>query len=593
MTEAGPGASAPAGDEIAGRRAALATAVAFGLPLVLYALTATRTVQGGDTAELVTVAAAGGVAHPPGYPLHGMLARLFAALPFGAAPLRVALLSAVCAAAAVAVLQRALRRLTGSLGASLGAALAFAVAPIQWQLAGVPEVFALAALCAALTVLAAARLADAPAARASREGALLGLAAGLGLANHHTWVLGAPVVLWALLACARAHGGRVAARAVAAAAGGAALGLLAYVWLPLNASADAGWVWGEPGSPGGLLRHVLRAEYGTLSLGLSAAPRRPLAHVGHFLAALPRAYAYLFFLVGLVGLGAAFRRRRGFAVAALAALLLAGVAFPAWFNLPDSAVARAVAARFHLLPTLLFALFVGFGLAAVLPRLSRLAGTALLALSLPLAALLAFGTANWRADATVERYLAAAVRDLAPDAVVLGQGDLELFGFEYLARVRRLRPDVRYVDVNLLRTRWYHRRVQRAVPDVALPFDPEATHLGDVVAAAAARRPTYLTISLARVAAGLPLYPEGLLARVGAPDRPPPAPAALEADARRAFEALGPLPPARDAWVAYVRDHAAEPWRILGNAFARAGDAQRAAACRARAARLTGDGGPR
>ncbi|MBI5480981.1 MAG: DUF2723 domain-containing protein, partial [Deltaproteobacteria bacterium] len=169
-------------DQLARRRAALATALAFGLPLVLYALTATRTVQGGDTAEFVMVAATGGVPHPPGYPLHGMLARLFAAVPSGSAPFRVALLSAVCAAAAVALLQRALWRLTGSLGASLGAALAFAVAPIQWQLAGVPEVFSLAALCAALTLLCASRLADAGPERAGREGMLLGLSAGLGLA---------------------------------------------------------------------------------------------------------------------------------------------------------------------------------------------------------------------------------------------------------------------------------------------------------------------------------------------------------------------------------------------------------------------------
>jgi hypothetical protein len=591
VTDGGPGAATGGGDGGA-RREVLATALAFGLPLALYVLTAARSVQGGDTAEFVMVAAAGGVPHPPGYPLHTMLARLAAAVPLGPVALRVALLSAVCAAGAVAVLQRALRRLTGSLGASLGAALAFAVAPIQWQLAGVPEVFSLAALLAAATVLAAARLADTAPGRAGRAGLLLGLVAGLGLANHHTWVLCAPVLVWAVAASWRAHGAHVALRAAAAAVAGVALGLTAYAWLPHGAATPGGWVWGEPGTARGLLRHVLRSEYGTVSLGLSAAPRRPLAHVAQLLGALPRAFLHLFFVAGLVGVVVAFRRRRGFAIAALIAFVLAGVAFPAWFNLPDSALARAVAARFHLLPTLLFALFVGFGLAAALPRLSRLPGALLLAAPLALGALWTYGSADWRADRTIERYLTAAVRDLAPDAVILGQGDVELFGFNYVRRALRVRPDVRYVDVHLLRRSWYHAAVGRDAPDLALPYDPRTTHLYHLVDAVAAKRPTYLTISLARLAPDLPLRPEGLLARVQVPGQPAPAPATLEAAAERAFAELGPLPPPRDAWGAYVRDQAAEPWRVLAHAYGRAGDAPRALACRARADQLVAGGGP-
>jgi hypothetical protein len=338
---------------------------------------------------------------------------------------------------------------------------------------------------------------------------------------------------------------------------------------------------------------VRRAEFGTLSLGLSAAPRRPLTNVGHFLAGLPRAFYYLFFVAGLIGVGVMLRRRRGLAAAALAAFLLAGVAFPAWFNLPDSALGRAVAARFHLLPTLLFAVFVAFGLAAALPRLSRLAGTLAVAVPLLLAGLATYGAADWRPERTIERYLTAAVRDLAPDAVILGQGDLELFGFDYVRRVLRVRPDVRYVDVHLIRRPWYHARVSRELPGVTLPFDQRTTRLVALAEAVAARRPTYLTISLARAVPSAPLHPEGLLARVQPPGGAPPPPAELEAAALRAFEALGPLPPARDAWVAYARDQAAEPWRVLSGAFARAGDPARAIACRARVVSLTSGGGPR
>ena len=44
----------------------LASALAFVAPLVLYSVTAARTVQGGDAAEFGLLGIQGGVAHPPG-----------------------------------------------------------------------------------------------------------------------------------------------------------------------------------------------------------------------------------------------------------------------------------------------------------------------------------------------------------------------------------------------------------------------------------------------------------------------------------------------------------------------------------------------
>jgi hypothetical protein len=557
------------------------SAVLFALPLALYVLTATRTVQGGDTGELAVVGAAGGVPHPPGYPLYTLLARVCGALPWGPPAWRVALLSALCAAAAVAVLERALYRVSGSRLASAGAALAFAVAPIQWRLAGVPEVFALHALCAALVLLAAIRLADAPTEEGRLAALALGGALGLGLANHHTIVLLAPLPLWGVLAYGRRAGRRRGAAAAALAAGGALAGVALYAVLPLLAR-DGAWVWGDPGTPGGLVDHVLRREYGTLQLGLSPAARRPLEHVGAFLASLPRGFFYLYFAAGLVGLAAVWRRR-GLAIALVAALLLAGVAFPAWFNLPRTPVAAEVAARFHLLPTLLFAVAVAAGLAAIARRLSPLAARLLVLAPLACAALATYGQADWRGDPTIERFLVAAVREAAPDAIILGQGDLELFGFTYVREGLRQRPDLHFVDVNLLRRRWYHARITRVVPGLALPFDPTVTRLGAVIDAAAARGPVYLTRSLAADARGVALYPEGLLARVLPASAAAPPPAALTEAAERALAALHGLPPRPvDAWSALARSQAAGALAPLVDALARTGDPARAGALRKR-----------
>src|SRR5271156_725399 len=88
------------------RHATVAAAVCFAGALALYTTTASRTIQGGDTTEFALIGVLGGVAHPPGFPLFSLLARLGVLLPWGGLFFRVAWVSALCGAAAVAVVQR-------------------------------------------------------------------------------------------------------------------------------------------------------------------------------------------------------------------------------------------------------------------------------------------------------------------------------------------------------------------------------------------------------------------------------------------------------------------------------------------------------
>src|SRR5512144_2671056 len=53
--------------------------------------------DGSDGADLITAAATGGVAHPTGYPLYLLLARLFQFLPAGSLAFRTNLMSAIMA----------------------------------------------------------------------------------------------------------------------------------------------------------------------------------------------------------------------------------------------------------------------------------------------------------------------------------------------------------------------------------------------------------------------------------------------------------------------------------------------------------------
>ncbi len=566
------------------------TAIAFLLPLALYLSTATRTLQGGDTAEFALVGAVGGVPHPPGYPLYAVLARLAVATLPGPPAGSVAVVSAVCAAAAVAVLFAALLRLTGNRIAAFASALLFTVSPVQWKMAGVPEVFALASLGAAATLLAAARLAASDSASERARALAAGVTFGLSLACHATLVLLLPLVVWAVLAAPRTRAWRPTARRIAWVGLGLGAGLLAYLYLPLAASlaGDDAWIWGEPDRLGGLFRHLLRADYGTFRLAPSDRGADAGAQVAAVLGSLGPAFLWIPCAVGLGGMFVGYRRQPDAFAALLVAFALAGVALPSRFNLPETAIAAEVAERFRLLPHLLFAVPVAFGAAWIHERIGVVAAPALLLA--PLAALpRGWAGADWRSDPTIERYFAAAIEALPDGAVVLCQGDPCLPGVRYVSRVVGHRQ-VDVVDVHLLRLRWYHDRTARQIPELAdLPFDAERTPLKTIATRVAERRPTYANLLVAMQLIGVvPTQPEGLLFRVLAEGADPAPPNAIEASVFRATQRLGPLPSRPvDAWSAAFRESAALSWRAVASRWERSGDPERAAAARARADTLS------
>ena len=108
---------------------------------LVYLRTLFPTVGGGDSGELVATACATGVAHPPGYPLSHVLAKLFTFLPFGVVAWRVNLLSAILGSAVSVMILLAVRRWARNDWAGLLAGGLFAFSPLVWRYAIVAEVF--------------------------------------------------------------------------------------------------------------------------------------------------------------------------------------------------------------------------------------------------------------------------------------------------------------------------------------------------------------------------------------------------------------------------------------------------------------------
>jgi len=153
----------------------------FVASLALYVHTLAPTILPADSGEFQFVAYVLGIAHPPGYPLYTMLAKLCTYLPFGDIAHRVNLFSAFTSALTLVVLSRAVKRATGSSTAGWIAAAVLGVSPTFWAQSTTANIRSLTALFTALQLAALVAYT-----RSKNPRYLLGLAIALGLGiTHH------------------------------------------------------------------------------------------------------------------------------------------------------------------------------------------------------------------------------------------------------------------------------------------------------------------------------------------------------------------------------------------------------------------------
>ncbi len=445
------------------RRIVLPLLVAAGaIPLAVYAATLQRSVPGGDSGELITVAKTLGVAHPPGYPLFTMLGHLWITLvPIGSVATRMNLLSAACAAVAAVLLADAVRRLTRSTAAGLVAAFLLAFSAPLWKYALVAEVFAPNALLAALLLWLFVRWPESPRPAVAFG---IGLLCTLLLSHHHTLVLLALPV-----AVATALTGR--RRVLGVGALGAAIGLAPLLYLPWAALRNPALNWGDPRSLDSFLRVLLRRDYGTFRLDPEQAGHAAdHSHVLLYLQSLPQGFTWLGVALALVGAVALARKHRALGGIILIFLLLQTFFFTRVGFPSHPLIFRGVVERFYILPNVVLALTAGLGAAFVLERLrggGRRATAAVLvvaAFAWPVAA--HYRAVDQRGNTLTEDLCRGVLASVPERGVLFTQGDLFHNGLAYLQLVEGERPDVAVVDQEKLTFAWYVRTLRRRDPDL-------------------------------------------------------------------------------------------------------------------------------
>lgn len=397
---------------------------------LIYALGACRTIYVGDSGELVTAVYLLGIPHPSGYPLYALLGKLWTLLvPIGPIAFRMSLFSAAAASGACAALFLLCRRLALKPLASLFAALLLAFAPSFWGEANIQRTYALSALFLLVATILALRWHET---RKTSALALVFFVCGLGASVHlfmavYGLCLGLLVVLVESPRRRRLGGAAVAAASFLP-------GLLPYLYLPLRSRADPALDWGNPETLHNFLRVVFREDFWE---------RRWYETPGDLLAVgwdYLRSFGPELGWAGaaLAAAGVVVLARRGAFVLLPLLVMLANAAMLA---LHGSRADIFIWHRYYIPSYAMAALLAGAGCHALLDRIPRRGGAAVLIV--PLVLLLSgwreFDRGRYR---IAEDFSGTVLKSLPPGAHLIATDDNILFTMIYLHLVEGLRPDV-------------------------------------------------------------------------------------------------------------------------------------------------------
>jgi hypothetical protein len=440
--------------------------------LALYLYTALPEPGWVDSGELAVVSHTLGIPHPTGSPLYVLVSRVFTVIVPGAFfPLT--LLSALATAAGVWTVSRLpIARgsnggRAGSVGAPAAAAM-LAVAPTIWSGATLNEVYALqfALFAAFLYVWLHREL---------RFGALLSAyLAGLAFANHQSAIFLLPLLVLQLWP------GRGRARRLSTAVALGLLGMTVYLYLPIRSAAGPLLDWGGTHRLAAFVRHITGWQYSVWVGADWTQLKDGLAALGGWTWANFTGGLLGLVLLGVYGLWRTDRRLLWITLAAAAICVGFGLNFPN----PD-------VESFYLLFFLLVALVAGAGVDLYWNR-----GTAWryfigLAVGVSIAAsvVVHFAQQNRRDFRVPSDWVRDALETVEAGSLVLTREWDHYSPWLYLRFVTGFRPDVTWIDTELLRRSWYPAYIRKVDPERYRLAEPALDRLAPEIARFEAGQP--------------------------------------------------------------------------------------------------------
>jgi hypothetical protein len=469
-------------------------AFAISFSVFLYSLAPGITF--GDSGELITAAYTLGIAHPPGYPLWLLFAKLFSFIPLGDIAYRLNLMSALLDAVAIGILSLVISRTLPAVcarvipgdafdspvvgmvigSASASATLILAFSSTFWHQSVIAEVYALNNLLVCSILLILVLWAEKP----EKNGLLFVVAFlfGAGQANHQTLLLMGPaIVFFVLLLRPRFV---LAPKAVLGCLALFLLGLCFYFYLPIRASALPPINWGDPSTWENFWFHFARKQFRTIEVV------RPLSvimpQIRFFFTSIAAEPLQPILLVpALLTLGFASRKGGHWIAFSLAAFICTGIVFSIIANTELDLSAQDIHIIYFLPAYIVVAVWLGYGIGIIgllalrasrRLRLEIVPATvvAILWLLLPISNLAKnVDTAGMRNHDFGRLYGEMLMNGLKPGSLLLTGTDSAYAIPMYMKWVEGHRTDVSILTITRLSDQKYLAEALRNAPNMALP----------------------------------------------------------------------------------------------------------------------------
>ncbi|XP_027426247.1 transmembrane protein 260 isoform X3 [Zalophus californianus] len=391
----------------------------------VFTLTLPPSVPGGDSGELITAAHELGVAHPPGYPLFTLVAKLAIILfPFGSVAYRVNLLCGLFGAVAASLLFFTVFRLSGSHAGGILAAGVFSFSRLTWQWSIAAEVFSLNNLFVGLLMALTVHFEEAATAKERSKIAKIGaFCCGLSLCNQHTIVLYVLCIIpWIL-----------------------------FRLLKEKAKSETG----------SSMSKILLSQVTSMRTQLSLNIQALAVWANICLARKNRQNPSLVWL--FTGMFCTYSL------------------FFAWrANLDISKpLFMGVVERFWMQSNAVVAVLAGLGLATLASESNRVLNTSgLQCLEWLSAALFIiyqiysnFSICDQRTNYVIDKFAKNLLASMPRDAIILLRGDLPGNSLRYMHYCEGLRPDISLVDQEMMTYEWYLPKMAKHLPGVSFPGD--------------------------------------------------------------------------------------------------------------------------
>ncbi|KAM5178905.1 protein O-mannosyl-transferase TMEM260 isoform 3-T3 [Callospermophilus lateralis] len=409
----------------------------------VFTLTLPASVPGGDSGELITAAHELGVAHPPGYPLFTLVAKLAITLfPFGSVAYRVNLLCGLFGAVAASLLFFTVFRLSGSYAGGILAAGVFSFSRLTWQWSITAEVFSLNNLFVGLLMALTVHFEEAATAKERSKIAKIGaFCCGLSLCNQHTIVLYVLCIIpWILFRLLK-----------------------------------------EKTTLRGFLTHFLREEYGTFSLAKSEIGSSMSEILVSQVLNMRTELSYnIQALAVWANICLARKERQNSPLVWLfTGMFCIYSLFFAWrANLDISKpLFMGVVERFWMQSNAVVAVLAGIGLASLVSKTNQvLNSNGLQCLEWLSATLFVvfqiysnYSICDQRTNTVIDKFAKNLLDSMPHDAIILLRGDLPGNSLRYMHYCEGLRPDISLVDQEMMTYEWYLPKMAKHLPGVHFP----------------------------------------------------------------------------------------------------------------------------